>query len=156
MAVNDDIRKRVAALLADNVSSPWQTYSYWKIAEQSRYLCVRTGPATYDYDSEVLQDTERQFIIRAVIGPVTGGYDGEYDDWADAIIEEVRAAFACRKSALLISTTYPTAPTYLQELGVSLQSDTGLTVGVHSGSANAQFLVDFTLVAPIMQDIGAN
>lgn len=160
MTILKDVRRRVAAVIEDAVAASamteWVVYPYVIVAESGKYIFVRTGPTTYEFDSEQLQvEPARQMVIRAVAFAITGGHDGEIDDEIDDIINVIRDAFACDPRAeWLISTTYTTPPTYLSELGVSVGADTGPVARRITGSDNMQLTVDFTLTVPLRHIIG--
>ena len=155
-----DIRRRVAAVIREQLTADgWEVFHYHNvIGEGGKYIKVRTGPTTYDYDSEMFEIDNRTVIITAVVGSTTEGYDEEIEDILDDMIDELRVALYrtfCDggDGQFLRSVVYPIAPTYLDIVGCSLASDTGAVVSGESGIANKPLVVQFTLNTPIRADI---
>lgn len=167
MSWRKNLRRRVAAVLRDQLPE-WETLlDFDSISEGGKYFVVRTGSSTYDFNSMWGQTEQYAHInatvdIDVVVGHVTEGFDEEIEDRYDDALDEMEIALyrafcvdgGTEKSGHeLISTDYPTRPDFLAPIGMTLERNSGVGTRLITGIAQKQAGTLFTLNVPVLQDI---
>ena len=121
-----DLVKRAAAIVQEAI--PGADVRHYALFQGSTfpYVLTRLAQSDQDSNSDEIKTEDRTVQIRVVIGHLQGDYDGELDDDLGAYIDAVYDAFDL--TTQLTSTSYPTAPDYLDAEGARIESDTGLAL----------------------------
>ncbi len=143
----NDMVTRIAACLneyftAQGVSNFVADSNFPALRTVFPYVTIRVGARQPDL-APVTED-EFKFIrgveIRLVADHITAGYAGESGALTYEYMEYVEDCIRSVDFTMLMSATYPTAPTWLHPLGARLASDTGLIVIQNAGVADVRQL----------------
>ena len=153
MNIIKDAKDRIVSRLTENITGAI-AFPYWqRISTQFPYFVMRLATTTYSNNSESIRVAERSFIILGVVGHSTEGYDGDTEFAADELVMQVENVFDSKPGRRLVSTQYPTSPTWLYPQGVFLTTNTGLRGFRQDGIDTVQIGVEFTLTIPYFKNV---
>lgn len=147
-----DLMKRTCACDKDAMAGITGFVSKRTLAYQQEafpYMTNRLGPKTLATSADDMFTYTRAIAKRFVVAHKTEGFSEQASDkvtdWL-ALIEDYY-----RENDMLASELFPSQPSYLSPLGVTLGSDTGLVSFINSGIGVTQVGVEFTLQVPILK-----
>lgn len=162
MTERKDARRRLAAVLEDELSDRWTVLHHdQKPVEGGYYVQIHTGAATIEQRSQQLFYSQVTFDIDVVTVPTTSGQPGEVADVMDDAIDEVEQAlirsFCSDKGNgefLYVPghATYDEPPDWLGEEAATLLSNQGDSVKEDGGGV-MRAASRFQIRVPILREV---